>query len=71
MDEERRTYVQRDASRPAGTVAWSEHVEAHDGYEKRFGRGGQTAERISERGGFSYGELVLFLGRDPETWRPS
>lgn len=29
-----------------------------------------SAERIAERGGFSYGELALFLGREPRTWQP-
>lgn len=55
--------------RQAGTIAWSEHVEAWTTYDAKC-RCGQSAERIAERGGFSYEELVLFLGREPETWRP-
>jgi hypothetical protein len=29
-----------------------------------------TQPRIAERGGFGYGELQLFLGREPTTWEP-
>ena len=25
---------------------------------------------MAERGGFSYGELEMFLGAAPQTWRP-
>ena len=49
-----------------GTVSWEEHLEA---YAKRYGHY-QTAECIAERGGFCYGELVEFLGREPTTWEP-
>jgi hypothetical protein len=55
--------------KPAGTVAWAEHVEAWEAYAKRYGKS-QSAERMAERHGFSYGELLMFLGREPETWRP-
>lgn len=54
---------------PAGTISWSEHVEAHAAYEKRYGRGAQTAERIAQRGGFGYAEFVDLVGRAPATWR--
>lgn len=54
--------------KPAGTVAWTEHVEAWEAYAKRYGKD-QSAERIAERHGFSYGELLMFLGREPETWK--
>lgn len=54
---------------PAGTVSWDEHVLAHAQYQIRC-RSGQSADRIAERGGFSYGELVEYLGRAPETWAP-
>ena len=53
---------------PRGTIAWAEHVEAWEQYAKRYR--GQSAERIAERGGFGYHELVTFLGRDPETFVP-
>jgi hypothetical protein len=52
-----------------GTIAWAEHVEAWDDYAKRYGKD-QTAERLAERGGFSYSELVDHLGRPPTTWMP-
>ncbi len=55
--------------RSAGTISWQEHIEAFACYSARYGND-QSAERIAERGGFCYGELVLFLGRNPETWRP-
>lgn len=52
---------------PPGTIAWPEHVEAWEAYAKRYGRD-QSAERMAERGGFSFLELRTFLGRDPQTW---
>jgi hypothetical protein len=56
--------------KPPGTVSWAEHVEAWESYAKRHGYQ-QSAERMAERGGFGYCELVTFLGRDPLTWEPS
>lgn len=53
--------------RPPGTIAWSEHVEAWTAYATRYGNS-QSAERIAERGGFGFDELVILLGREPETW---
>ena len=53
----------------AGTIAWWEHQKAWEGYSKRFGTD-QSAERIAERHGFSYGELVKYLGHPPTTWVP-
>lgn len=50
-----------------GTISWAEHEEAWADYGARYG--GQSAERIAERGGFSYGELVDHLGHEPKTWR--
>jgi len=55
--------------KPAGTVAWWEHEKAWEAYAAEYGRM-QSAERIAQRAGFSYAELVHYLGRDPETWRP-
>jgi hypothetical protein len=51
-----------------GTVAWSEHELAWSAYAVRYS--GQSAERMAERGGFSWGELCHFLGRPPTTWTP-
>jgi hypothetical protein len=69
--EQRRAPVQanRELKKPPGTIAWSEHVEAWEGYARRYGTG-QSAERIAERCGFCFGELVEFLGREPSTWEP-
>jgi hypothetical protein len=66
---ERRVPVQSSSrhGKPPGTVGWSEHEEAWRAYDAKFS--GQSAERIAERGGFCYGELVDFLGREPATWR--
>lgn len=52
-----------------GSIAWAEHLQAHAAYRAICGSS-QSADRIAERGGFSYGELVEFLGREPETWQP-
>ena len=53
---------------PAGSISWEEHEEAWREYTKRYGKG-QSAERIAERHGFTYGELLLFLGRAPSSWK--
>jgi len=52
---------------PAGTITWEEHCQAWKGYYERW-HSNQTAERIAQRGGFSFDELVEYLGREPETW---
>ena len=52
---------------PAGTISWDEHMEAWKAYDAKL-RGGQSAERIAERHGFGYAELVELLGREPTTW---
>jgi hypothetical protein len=54
---------------PGGTIAWSEHEEAWRVYAD-CGHGNQSAERVAERGGFSFFELVDLLGRPPRTWAP-
>ena len=59
----------RYAPRPAGTIAWPEHLEAYEAYARRYGRS-QSAERIAERAGFGFYELVDLLGREPTTWEP-
>lgn len=68
---QRRAPVQanRKHAKPAGTVDWAEHVEAWQAYAKLYGTS-QSAERIAERSGFCYGELVDLLGRAPTTWEP-
>jgi hypothetical protein len=75
--EERRAPVQGDGwdrakhcpGRPPGTVAWAEHLEAFEPYRKKYGND-QSAERIAERGGFSFWELTNQLGHEPRTWEP-
>lgn len=69
---ERRTPVQMSTKlrKPPGTVSWAEHLEAWGAYAKRYGDS-QSAERMAERHGFSYCELVTFLGREPSTWKPT
>jgi hypothetical protein len=52
-----------------GTISWDEHMEAWQEYQRRY-HTHQSAERIVERGGFSYDELVLLLKRIPKTWEP-
>lgn len=72
---ERRVPVQGEFHRGAnwrfnpGTISWGEHAEAYTEYAKRHGTS-QTAERIAERGGFGYSELVKLLGHSPKTWTP-
>lgn len=72
MPDPRRAAVQGDyrrGGRAYGTIEWWEHEEAWLAYSKRYGTG-QSAERIHERAGFGYDELVELLGREPTTWRP-
>lgn len=54
---------------PPGTIEWWEHEEAWKGYNRKF-RTGQTAIGIANRGGFSWTELLEYLGHEPTTWRP-
>ncbi len=46
--------------RDAGTVPWDVHLQAYETY-RRFLGDSQSAERIAERGGFSYRELQCLL----------
>jgi hypothetical protein len=69
---ERRAPVQSDHTfrgRVAGTITWDEHEEAWNDYAKRYGTE-QSAERVAERGGFGYDELIDHLKREPRTWKP-
>ena len=52
-----------------GTIAWWEHAEAWQQYDKKW-HCDQSAERINELGGFGWHELVDFLGHEPTTWEP-
>lgn len=52
---------------PSGWIDWAEHCEAWDKYNL-IGTS-QSAEKMAERWGFSYAELVWFLGHEPKTWR--
>jgi hypothetical protein len=52
-----------------GTIAWKEHLLAYNDYSRRYGTQ-QSAERLAERGGFGFGELIDHLGREPLTWAP-
>lgn len=54
---------------PAGSISWAEHVEVWQVYAQKHGTH-QSAERIAERGGFGYGEIVLFTGHPPRTFEP-
>lgn len=72
----RRAPVQSDEGKPKdqqkrgpGTIAWIEHLTAWSAYAAKYGTG-QSAERLAERGGFGYGELIMFLGHEPTTWEP-
>lgn len=48
--------VQGDGRIPAGTIPWATHLRAWEGYAAA-GHGEQSAERLAERGGFSYREV--------------
>jgi hypothetical protein len=66
------TRFRRPANAPGtvpGTIAWSEHEEAWRKYAVRYGSD-QSSARLAERGGFSWWELVDYLGHEPTTWEP-
>jgi len=54
----------------SGSITWAEHEEAWREYANQFGSS-QSAERLAERGGFDWHELLLLLGHEPTTWRPN
>lgn len=66
---ERRVPVQGEGKKPSGSITWSEHVKAWEIYDRKW-RCGQSAERLAERGGFGWLELVDLLGYEPTTWEP-
>jgi hypothetical protein len=53
---DRRARVQADRRAPAGTIPWSTHLAAWEGYAAA-GHGDQSAETVADRGGFSYREV--------------
>lgn len=55
--------------KPHGTISRAEAEEAYADYVKRYGYS-QSFERLHERGGFGYYELVDHLGHEPRTWEP-
>ncbi len=58
--------------REPGTISWAEHELAWEGYRRKFpsSASAQDAERIAQRNGFSFNELIMFLGKEPNTWTP-
>lgn len=59
--EGRRAPVQANSGyTPAGTISWEVHEQAWANYAA-CGHGSQSAERMAERGGFSYCELQCAL----------
>lgn len=70
---EHATPARRDQSaRPAkgpGSIAWEEHLIVWSAYAAKW-CSDQSAERIAERGGFGWYEIVDLLGREPTTWSP-
>lgn len=63
-DDRRMAPVQGDqfhgVKLPAGEVPWAVHLMAWNEYARQ-GHGSQSAERLAERNGFSWGELIGFL----------
>ena len=62
--------IRDDRPRGPGTIAWSEHEQAWAVYAGRYGRD-QSAQRIADRGGFGWSEMVELLGHEPATWAPA
>lgn len=56
--------------RGPGTIAWTEHEQAWAIYSRKYGRD-QSAQRIADRGGFGWYELIELLGHEPATWVPA
>ena len=66
---ERKQRKQGEPGYGDGTISWEEHLLAYGAYAVRNGRS-QSAERLAERGGFGWFELVEYLGREPASWAP-
>lgn len=61
-------YVRDPAKRrPWGSITREEHETIHKAYTA-LGFS-QSAERIAQRGGFGYDEIVFLTGHPPKTWR--
>lgn len=52
---------------PPGVIAWSEYLEAFAEYERQYNTG-LTAEAFVGGGGFSWVQLLKYLGHLPTTW---
>ena len=52
-------------AKPAGTIAWWEHLEAWEVYGRKYN---QSAEVVAQRGGFGRNELLTYLGHEPTTF---
>ena len=63
-----RTILKNRPGHDYGLITWEEYLEAYAEYAKRYGNE-QSAERLEERGGFGYKELIQLLGHEPKTWR--
>lgn len=72
MKEDRKFPIQRDTvnniSRPSGWIPWSVAEVVYEGYKKRFPQSAdsQSLERMAQRGGFSWGEVVMFLTNEEQ-----
>lgn len=63
---ERRFPVMADRGSGRIMIPWSLAEEAYLVYDSRYGGGGQSLERVAERGGFGASEMDLFR----PGWRP-
>lgn len=62
------TYVRDpEKRRPWGSITREEHETIHKAYAARGYA--QSAERIAQRGGFGYEEIIYLTGSPPKTWR--
>lgn len=53
---------------PQTAPVQGEYRDQNTGRDRKY-HCGQSAERLAERGGFGWFELVEFLGHEPRTWR--
>ena len=51
--------------RPAGQVPWGIAEAAYKAYSRKYGVG-QSLQRLAERGGFGWSELVALLRNDDD-----
>jgi hypothetical protein len=73
--DNRRAPMQGDSDRKRpinapGSISWAEHLEIYAVYASRYGRS-QSPERLAERGGFGYNEVVYLTGAPPKTYIPN